>query len=282
MDKDFEELLALIEAISHGDYSGRIMSFCKPGKSEKLRRLAEAVGLMMVGIEAREYRLKGLISELEEANVRLREDAVGAVAAMGRAIAARDAYTCGHSDRVAHLCAMLGSAIGLEGEELENLRMAGQLHDIGKIGFDDDILHNESPVPDPDMLERIRRHPQDGADILESLDFLGPVREYVLHHHERPDGKGYPFGATAERIPLGAKIVAVADVFDALTSDRSYQKGKSVDEAFAIMDRLAGTGLDAGLVAAFKREIAENGQLITPPAASGQARPESGLPSPHR
>ncbi len=276
MEQDFEELLEVVESIARGDYSGRIMAYCRPGRPEPLRRLAEAVGLMMVGIEAREYRLKELIGELEDANARLRQGVVGAVAAMGRAIAARDVDTRGHSDRVACLAEMLGRAVGVTGEDLDNLRIGGLMHDIGKIGFDDDILHNESSLPDPEMLERIRRHPQVGADILESLDFLGVVREYVLRHHERPDGKGYPMGLTSDQIPFGAKIVAVADVFDALTSDRSYQKGKTRAEALAIMRSLAGKGLDADLTDTFARLIAGKGLPWKPSGAPATPRTASG------
>ena len=261
MANDIDALIEIIEGIAKGDYSDRIMAYSLPGRSEDVRRLAEAVGLMMVGIEAREFRLTRLLEDLGEANAKIKRGVVGAVAAMSRAINARHAETRGHSARVAVYAERLGRRIGVTGEDLEILRFAGLLHDIGKIGFDDDIFHNETSVPRPEMLSRIREHPAIGADILESLDFLGPIREYVLCHHERPDGKGYPCGLPDEDIPLGAKIVSVADVFDALTTDRCYQKGKTTAEALAILNKLAGTGLDAQLVEAFTLEIKENGRI---------------------
>jgi putative nucleotidyltransferase with HDIG domain len=258
---DISVLIEIIEGISRGECSDRIMEYCLPGRSEDIRRLAEAVGMMMVGIEAREFRLNRLLEDLGEANEKIKRGAVGAVAAMSRAMNARHAETRGHTERVAVYAERLGQRIGVAGEDLRDLWTAGLLHDIGKIGFDDDILDNETGVPPPDMLARIRKHPAIGADILESLDFLGPVREYVLCHHERPDGKGYPCGLPDEDIPLGAKIVSVADVFDALTTNRSYQKGKTTAEALAILNKLAGTGLDAQLVEFFTREIKENGRI---------------------
>lgn len=261
VDDEIGALIEIIEGIARGEYSDRIMEYCLPDQPENIRRLAESVGLMMVGIEAREFRLKRLLEDLGEANEKIKRGAVGAVAAMSRAMNARHAETRGHAGRVAVYAERLGKRIGVKGEDLRDVRIAGMLHDIGKIGFDDDIFDNETRVPSQDMLARIRKHPAIGADILESLEYLGPVREYVLCHHERPDGKGYPCGLTSEDIPLGAKIVSVADVFDALTSDRSYQKGKTTVEALAILKKLAGTGLDAELVESFTLEIEENGLI---------------------
>ena len=178
--------------------------------------------------------------------------ALATVEAMVSAMGARDEYTMGHGQRVGDLAASLARKAGLDNSQVEEVRTAGILHDVGKIGFSDKVFQNEDTIPSPELLSEIHTHPERGAAILEGLDFLGPMREYVLYHHERPDGRGYPFGLKGDDIPLGARIISVADVYDALTTDRPYQKGKSRQEAVDILDRLAGSGLDADLVRAFK------------------------------
>ena len=125
------------------------------------------------------------------------------------------------------------------------MRIAGVLHDIGKIGFSDGLLTNEDTHLSDEFKKEIRMHPTRAAGILEGLDFLGPVVAYVLSHHERMDGKGYPHGLQADEIPLGARILAVADCFDAITTDRPYQQGQEPrQEALNTLRGLAGTALD--------------------------------------
>jgi len=245
-------LIAIIQDISQGNYSDDIMELTKPEQPEELRHIAEAMAMMMVKVEAREFRLESLTHELRALNRDLKSHAIATVEAMAKALGARDDYTQGHGERVGNLAANLAQKIGLDQNQQEQMRIAGILHDVGKICFSDQIFQNEDTVPSPEHLSEIRTHPERGAAIVQSLDFLGPVREYVLYHHERPDGKGYPFGLKGDAIPLGARIISVADVYDAITTDRPYQKGKSRPEALAILDRLAGDGLDAELVNVFK------------------------------
>ncbi len=247
-----DKLLEIIQDISQGNYSDDIMELTGPDQPKELRLIAEAMAMMMVKVEAREFRLERMTQELRTLNQDLMRQALATVEAMVSALGARDDYTKGHGERVGDLAASLARKIGLDQTQVEEVRIAGILHDVGKIGFTDKVFQNEDTIPSPEVLSEIRTHPKRGAAILASLDFLGPVQEYVLYHHERPDGQGYPFGLNGSEIPLGARIISVADVFDAVTTDRPYQKGKSHEEAFAILDRLSGTGLDTDLVNALK------------------------------
>ncbi len=263
-ENELNRLLRVMEELAGGVYSNRIMDFTRPGNDETLRRLAEAVGMMMVKVEAREHRLEGMVEELAELNERLRQTVVRAVGAMARALAARDAYTEGHVDRVARYAVRLARRLGLDPDEMERIRVAAELHDIGKIGFSDKVFNNPDTRPSPEILEEIRAHPAIAGDILSGLDFMGPSLDYVLAHHERLDGQGYPRGLRGDEIPLGARIIAVADCFDAMTTDRSYQKGMEPEQAAVVLRKLAGPSLDPDLVEVFIADIAEGGMETIP------------------
>jgi putative nucleotidyltransferase with HDIG domain len=172
-----------------------------------------------------------------------------------------DRSTQSHGRRVAIYSMRLAKRIGLAPDEIENIGIGGLLHDIGKISLSQRIFRNKKPVLSKDMLEEVRRHPSIGASILQDIPFPAVIIGYVHYHHERVDGTGYPFGLMADEIPLGAKIISVADWFDAITSDRSYQKGKSRQEAFKILDKARGRGLCPELVESFIEEIQEKGML---------------------
>jgi HD-GYP domain-containing protein (c-di-GMP phosphodiesterase class II) len=150
----------------------------------------------------------------------------------------------------------------LPDDEVESVSIGGILHDIGKIGFSDKLFGNEDKKPSKELLDEIRKHPEIGVQILKDREVLGPVLDYGRYHHERLDGQGYPCGIQGDSIPLGAKIISVADCFDAMTTARPYQKGMSGPEAFAILRKLSGASLSPDLVELFIREIEENG-LIT-------------------
>jgi len=250
--KGQEHLLRIIKEISGGKYTDDIQELTGPGYPPEIQELAEAVGLMMVQIEAREFHLEQLYEKIKTTSL-------NTVTAVASALGARDTYTEGHGDRVGIYAERLARRIRLPEDEVERIRIAGTLHDIGKIGFSDTIFSNEETRLNGDMMLEIRCHPQWGHDILKDLDFLGASLDYVYSHHERLDGKGYPRGLTADEIPMGARILAVADCFDAMTTDRSYQKGKTPQDAFTILGELAGPSLDPDLVEAFIDEIENNG-----------------------
>jgi putative nucleotidyltransferase with HDIG domain len=166
-----------------------------------------------------------------------------ALRALVAAVEARDAYTRGHSKRVTELSVDIGQRLGLRGDKLRKLVWGAELHDIGKIGIPDYIMQKPGALT-PDERGLIEQHPAIGWEIVRKLNSLQEVLEIVRHHHERIDGNGYPDGLGGENIPLSARIVAVADVWDALTSDRAYRPAWSREEAIKVMREGRGTQFD--------------------------------------
>jgi len=150
------------------------------------------------------------------------EEVKSTIKALAAAIDAKDPYTRGHSQRVVQYSLMSGRSFSLSPRELEIIEYAGILHDVGKIGIPDAILSKRGPLTDQEYLV-IREHPVISTNIIHDIPFLEPVRDIVLHHHERYNGSGYPDGLIGEDIPMGARILAVADAFDAMTTDRPYR-----------------------------------------------------------
>jgi len=172
------------------------------------------------------------------------------VKALAAAIDARDPYTCGHSQRVTKYALMAGTLLILSGEELEVLEYGGILHDIGKIGIADHILTKHGVLTSEEK-EIMRTHPVIGANMLKEIPFLEKVSRLILHHHERYDGSGYPDGLKGEEIPMGARLIAVADAFDSMTTERSYRVVLSVDTAINELHRFSGTHFCPVAVEAF-------------------------------
>jgi len=166
-------------------------------------------------------------------------------------IEAKDTYTRGHSDRVHNFSLMMAEALALDDEQQYDLSWASILHDIGKIGIPESILNKPGRLSEEEY-DIVKKHPEQGDRILKPLKQLLSSLPGVLHHHERYDGMGYPEGLKGEDIPLMARIIAVADTFDAITSARAYRGSKSSQQALAIMEEVAGTQLDQGLVKVFK------------------------------
>jgi putative nucleotidyltransferase with HDIG domain len=162
------------------------------------------------------------------------ENAQQAFVAMVRALEAKDAYTHGHSERVAILTSRLASAIGLSEEIQDRLLQAGMLHDLGKIAVKESILHKPSQLTDEEFAH-IKSHPVVGEEILQYLKFAQKLLPAVRHHHENFTGGGYPDGIAGEEIPLDARLMAVADSYDAMTSNRPYRDGMSSRQALNIL-----------------------------------------------
>lgn len=175
---------------------------------------------------------------------------VSVVRTLVSAVEAKDQYTCGHSERVALYAKRLAQQVGYKDEDCELLYLTGLLHDIGKIAINDAILKKPGHLTDEEFAE-IQRHPEEGWNILQSLQQLDYVLPGVLHHHERMDGKGYPDGLTETQIPLDGRILAVADAYDAMTSDRAYRKGMPHKKAISILREGAGTQWDREAIEAF-------------------------------
>jgi diguanylate cyclase (GGDEF)-like protein len=191
-----------------------------------------------------------------------------AAASLAKAVDARDTYTGRHSERVGELAARVAERIGLDPEQVELIRLAGNLHDLGKLAIPEELLRKPGTLTDSERLV-LERHPQIGFRMLDSLG-VDPVADLVLHHHERWDGAGYPDGLHGDQIPLGARIIFVADAYDAMTWDRIYRPKRSSHAALAELQRCAGTQFDPGIVAAFIEEIEEISlvEAATPALAS--------------
>lgn len=169
---------------------------------------------------------------------------------------ARDAYVGRHSAGVGKLVESIGAVLGLEPDELRQLRLAGLLHDLGKIGVPDDVLNNGGPLS-AEQEALMRKHPEIGFELLEGLD-LDPVDSWVLHHHEHWDGSGYPFGLAGEEIPFGARIILVADAFEAMTTHRSYRRAIGIEAAMSELRENAGIQFDPEVVAALELHLSSS------------------------
>jgi HD-GYP domain-containing protein (c-di-GMP phosphodiesterase class II) len=200
-------------------------------------------------------------------NARLHQKVLGdhknTVKALAAAVDARDHYTCGHSQRVTKYALLGGSELSLPAEELEVIEYAGILHDIGKIGISDAILCKPSRLTDEEWLI-MRQHPEIGAKILEGIPFLEKARELVLYHHERYDGKGYPEGLAGRGIPIGARLIAIADAFDTMTTDRAYRPALGIGYAVRELYKCSGTQFCPRAVKAFISGLKTQGVLAQP------------------
>lgn len=186
-----------------------------------------------------------------ELRTRQREEAYHqGIESLARAVELRDHSTGGHSERVAELSVRLASRLGLQGSALDPVRHGALLHDFGKIGIPDTVLLKEGPLDDFERQE-MQSHPQIGYDILKNLSYLEDALEIPLCHHEKWDGSGYPRGLKGEDIPLSARLFAVVDVWDALTTDRPYRSALPRAEARRIVEGLAGSHFDPAIVAIF-------------------------------
>jgi putative nucleotidyltransferase with HDIG domain len=181
----------------------------------------------------------------------LQEAYLATVRSLAAAVDAKDAFTRGHSDKVAAYAIMIGEGLGLSHEQRIALEMAAYLHDIGKIGIKEEILLKPGTLTDAEMAQ-MSHHPLIGANILRPVGFPWPITPIVRHHHERWDGDGYPAGLKGEEIPLLARVLTVADAFEAMTSDRPYRSARSLEEGLAELARCSGSQFDPRVVQVFE------------------------------
>jgi len=184
------------------------------------------------------------------------------VEVLANALEAKDEYTSGHARQVAEVAVTLGRDLGMSGEELRTLELAGMFHDIGKIGVGTEIINKPGPLNERELAE-MQRHSEIGEQILAPVEFLRPVLPIVRAGHERWDGRGYPDGLSGEDIPLAARIIFVCDAFHAMTSDRSYRKALPVDEALRRLQEAAGTQFDPNVVRMFLDSV-RDGRVAVP------------------
>jgi len=168
------------------------------------------------------------------------------IKALANAVEARDVYTRGHTERVCYIAEALAHQLGWDLQQMNQIKMGSILHDIGKIGVPDRILNKPNSLT-TDEFEVMKKHPQMGAKMLEGINFLEPALPYILYHHERFDGKGYPFGLKGEDIPLEGRLMAVVDTFDAITSDRPYRKNRGFTTAIQELREHSGTQFDPAM-----------------------------------
>jgi putative nucleotidyltransferase with HDIG domain len=184
------------------------------------------------------------------------------LAALSVVMGFQDSYTRGHARRVAAYARCIAQRVGLPSEFVETIRIGGLLHDIGKIAFSPELLNNKQEKLSTAMRAEIKRHPEIGGQFLKAIQLAEPVIDCVRYHHERQDGSGYPYGLKADEIPLGARIISVADCFDALSTDRSYQKGRTIAESIEIIKSLGNGNLSTEFVAQLIIDVRENGLQV--------------------
>ena len=209
--------------------------------------MASPVALMHLAITQFIQRTNGYVNELRRLNRQLSDSYESTLQALSRALDTRDAETEEHSQRVRRYTELIGRRIGLDDEEIAHLSRGALLHDIGKIGVPDAILLKPKGLTAAEV-EAMRKHPMIGYTMIAHIPFLAAAAEIVLHHHESYDGSGYPGGLARDQIPLGARIFAVVDTLDAMTSDRPYRNALSFDEAFAEIKRERGRQFDPEIV----------------------------------
>lgn len=216
-------------------------------------------GAALFAVLLRSYR------QIEDAHVVQQLRFSQTITALARMIELRDIYTHGHQKRVAQIAEALAARLGLTGESRMALTLAAELHDIGKIGVPENLLNKAGFMTDAEMA-RIHEHAAIGADLLRGVDFPGPVADIVGQHHERLDGSGYPDGLAGDEIMLEARILAVADAFEAMSAARPYRNAQGSAVALAELRRLAGIKYDARIVAeceAWNRERQAAGQAYS-------------------
>jgi putative two-component system response regulator len=269
---------------------------CRILKSDERTRLIPIV--LITALSAREDRIQGIAAgcddflakpvDFEELLARTRsllkqkelvdelETAENVLVSLATALEAKDVYTRGHSERVAGYAEELGGAVGLSRAERRNLRRAGLLHDIGKIGIPLEYLHKEGPLTTAEY-EDVKRHPAISHDICKPLRTMTPLLSLIRGHHERLDGRGYPDGLRGEEVALPLRCLSIADVYDALTSDRAYRKALAQEKALEIMRQEASVGMwDARIIDTFAESVLKAG--LRPAVAREQPAQPLSLP----
>jgi len=249
--------------------STRAVSECQYGVSVKVTGTAELADLSE-NFNRMSESIRDAIENLKRAARENHELFINSIRALAAAIDAKDPYTRGHSERVARYASQVAREMGLTPEDVRRVRLSALLHDVGKIGIDDQILRKPTALTEEEF-EIMKSHPTKGAAIMETIPQLRDVIPGMKHHHERWEGGGYPDGLQGEGIPLQARIVSVADTFDAMTTTRPYQRAMDIRFVFQRLRDLAGNRFDPSIVEALIRSY-EKGELV--PIAREEAPPE--------
>ena len=268
LTKPIHDLSIAAQGIAEGDLSTRVDA----------RNITE-IGALGESFNTMADELEDHIARLAKAATENRELFVGTVKALSAAIDGKDKYTRGHSERVARISVAIGKQLNLPEDELETLRISALLHDVGKIAIDDSILKKPAALTDEEFAI-MKTHPQKGYKIMSQIPAMKDFLPGMYMHHEMVNGQGYPQGLKGEQIPLQAKIVSVADTFDAMTIDRPYSKGMLLDEALERIKTFIGTRYDADVVEALVRgcEAGEIGRGVVQYIANNQDVPSVNKP----
>ncbi|MDD4066849.1 MAG: HD-GYP domain-containing protein [Clostridia bacterium] len=249
-----KDLIPPLETIKKYDIQG----YCE--KSDNPNQLLVLIESALKSVE-QVKTIRKINIELEQSKDKLADAYMGTVEALRIAVDAKDTYTKGHSDRVAFYSKLIAKEIGISEEEQERIYIGGLFHDIGKIGVPDAILQKQDKLTDDEYSE-IKNHTLIGAQIINAATIFEDIIPIVKYHHERFDGKGYPGKLIGEEIPLYARIVTIADAFDAMTSDRQYRKGLLIDVAKDELIKNAGTQFDGNLARKFVEIIERERNVI--------------------
>jgi HD-GYP domain-containing protein (c-di-GMP phosphodiesterase class II) len=252
--------------LAHGDFKTRVSV-----------RSRNEVGVLADAFNVMGERIERAIEEIREAADTNRELFIGTIRMLANAIDAKDPYTRGHSERVAYYTTIVAKELGFSEAEIENVHLAGLVHDVGKIGIEDRILRKPAALTD-DEYEIMKQHPTKGAQILEAVPKLKALAGPGLMHHENVDGSGYPEGLKGDEIPLLGRMVSVADAFDAMTTDRPYSKAMTFEAAVARLQFLSGKKFDSKCVDAMARAVA-SGELTSAKARVASVAARRGGPS---
>jgi HD-GYP domain-containing protein (c-di-GMP phosphodiesterase class II) len=237
-------LVASTRAISRAEFHERV----EVRGAAEISELAETFNHMAGDIEEH-------VEKLQQAAEENRELFLGSIRMLAAAIDEKDPYTRGHSGRVAKYSTIIGDGLGLNAEDLDRVRISALLHDVGKIGVDDRVLKKPGRLTDEEF-EIMKQHPSKGANIMRPVAQLKEMLPGIELHHERMDGGGYPFGLQGDQIPMMARIIAVADTLDAITTNRPYQSAMDLEYALDRIRSLAVAKFDPQVVAALEAAVA--------------------------
>jgi len=247
-----ELLKVTTQTIKNYIYSGKLRALKTPGGHHRIRRSdLKELGFLedLPGDEGRLSR-----EELYQVYRELLNSYVSTIKVILRALESRDSIASGHSLRVAEYSNAVSNKLGLSSADKRDLELSALLHDVGKIGISEYILGKPGRLTDQELF-MVKKHPEIGENIIEDVEFLKHTKPSIRHHHERFDGKGYPDGLSKEEIPLPARIISVTETYDFLTSDLSYRKAISREQAFDELRKVSGSQLDPEIVNAFMSTV---------------------------